>query len=524
MTYRSTRPADRSARSRVREQLDRILGSGDFDASKRSQEFLRFIVDETLAGRGEQLTQGSIAVKVFNRKDDFDPLLDPIVRIQAGRLRRSLERYYLLAGKGDSVVIDVPRGAYLPVFRPGSEAPGAEVPAEVEASLAPVAVEWPSVLVRGFEAPTGEENEETAVRLTEELTLELCRYREVRVLLRREDGEAGWGGASPTFELRGRVRRVGDTTQIVAGLVDRRTGEQVWGDEYQPEEGAPALDDVARVIAARVGAEHGVIVQALKGRYHLGPSRPGGAYGALLRSHLFFFARDLAEYPEAVASLQHTVAEHPEIALAWSYLARLYMVNHSFELTRLLTPIDDAISCADQAVRLDPTSSRARCLLGSTLLVKGEREAARNEAREALRFNPSSLVYLEIIGFVLALSGEWDEGISLVRSAVQRNPHHLPHAHYALWAGHMERGEFPEASTVALEHRDPMFFWRSLMRASALGQLGRTEEAEARAAELLREKPDFGERGRVLIGHYLKAQSLQDTVIDGLKKAGLTLR
>ena len=101
----------------VLEELERILASGDFDASPRSRAFLRFIVEETLAGRQEGLTQDAIATRVFDRREDFDPTVDPIVRIQAGRLRRSLERYYLLAGAGDPVRIELPRGAYVPVLR-----------------------------------------------------------------------------------------------------------------------------------------------------------------------------------------------------------------------------------------------------------------------------------------------------------------------------------------------------------------------------------------------------------------------
>ena len=90
----------------MRRQVEQILSSPDFDASRRSQEFLRFIVEEALAGRGEELTQSAIATGVFGRRDDFDAVVDPIVRIQAGRLRRSLERYYLLSGKHDPVRID----------------------------------------------------------------------------------------------------------------------------------------------------------------------------------------------------------------------------------------------------------------------------------------------------------------------------------------------------------------------------------------------------------------------------------
>ena len=97
--------------------LERLFASGDFDASPRSRAFVRFIVEETLAGRQDGLTQTAIATRVFHRREDFDPTIDPIVRIQAGRLRRSLERYYLLGGAGDPVRIELPRGSYGPLLR-----------------------------------------------------------------------------------------------------------------------------------------------------------------------------------------------------------------------------------------------------------------------------------------------------------------------------------------------------------------------------------------------------------------------
>ena len=90
-------------------ELERIFASEDFDASPRSRAFLRFIVEETLAGRPAGLTQDAIATRVFGRREDFDPTFDPIVRIQAGRLRRPLERYYLLGGADDPVRIELPR-------------------------------------------------------------------------------------------------------------------------------------------------------------------------------------------------------------------------------------------------------------------------------------------------------------------------------------------------------------------------------------------------------------------------------
>lgn len=112
----------------VRHHLACLLASPHFDASSRSREFLRYVVDEALAGRGPALNQAAIAISVFGRDARFDPVLDPIVRVQAGRLRRSLERYYLLSGESQTLRIELPKGSYAPVFV-AAEAPLPVAPA-----------------------------------------------------------------------------------------------------------------------------------------------------------------------------------------------------------------------------------------------------------------------------------------------------------------------------------------------------------------------------------------------------------
>ena len=102
----------------VRAQLARILASADFDASERNRRFLSHIVEETLTGRGDRIKAYGIAIAVFRRDDSFDPQGDPIVRIEASRLRCSLERYHLLTGKDDPLRIEIPRGGYAPAISP----------------------------------------------------------------------------------------------------------------------------------------------------------------------------------------------------------------------------------------------------------------------------------------------------------------------------------------------------------------------------------------------------------------------
>jgi hypothetical protein len=163
-------------------------------------------------------------------------------------------------------------------------------------------------------------------------------------------------------------------------------------------------------------------------------------------------------------------------------------------------------------------------VVAGALLVKGELAAGRDELYETLRSSPGSLAYLEIIGFLLTLLGDWEQGPALSRSALERNPHCLPHVQFGLWADHLRRGELEQAYQAALEYRDATFFWRPAMRASCLGLLGRIEEAQAEAAELLSCKPDFRDRGRILIGHYIKFPDLFDRIVEGLPRAGVSCR
>jgi len=172
-------------------------------------------------------------------------------------------------------------------------------------------------------------------------------------------------------------------------------------------------------------------------------------------------------------------------------------------------------------VLLEPASARTRCLMAAALLVKGELAAARRELDLALRLNNDSLAYREVIGWLLALVGEWDQGVALMRSALERNPYCQPCVSHGLWADAMRRGDFEAAYASALEYREPNFFWRELMITSALGQLQRAEDARASAAELLRARPQFAQRGRRLIAHYIKDDQVRATIVEGLRKAGL---
>jgi hypothetical protein len=101
----------------IRQHLSRIIDSAEFRRSLRLRFFLIFIVEATLAGKSGSIKSYTVAVEALGRAPDFDPQFDPIVRVEAGRLRRALGRYYANSGRDDAIIIGVPCGSYVPVFK-----------------------------------------------------------------------------------------------------------------------------------------------------------------------------------------------------------------------------------------------------------------------------------------------------------------------------------------------------------------------------------------------------------------------
>jgi adenylate cyclase len=505
---------------RIRRHLDCVLHSVHFDGSTRSREFLRYVVDEVLAGRGAYLKQATIAVEVFGRKPDFDAVIDPIVRVQAGRLRRSLERYYLLCGDADSMRIELPKGRYAPVF---VESP--DMPAQTRSTTR--AQDWPTVVVFPFSTNSPAEAA-AATQLREELNAELCRHGILHVARQREpDVTPRHPHPAARFELHGFAIEGTTTPVFAARLVDCATGQQIWADEFhteaRPDRWSGDAAEIGRVIAARIGAEHGVIARLLAGELAARGFPTGENFAAIARCQHFMFSHQVGALLSAIEALQQLTSRAPEIELGWTSLARLYLVNHCFELSSMFTPVEIAIGCANQSVLLEPASARTRCLMAEALLVKGELAAARREVDHALRLNSDSLAHREKIGWLMALTGDWDAGAALLRDALARNPCCQPCVSHGLWADAMRRRDFDAAYAAALEYRDPNFFWRDLMFAATLGHLGRHEDAAASALALARAKPQFHHRGRRLIAHFIKSDELRAIIVEGLHKAGVAV-
>ena len=288
----------------VRRQLDRLLASAGFANAGRMSRFLKFVVEKTLAGEGERLKEYVIGVEVFDRDASYDPRLDSIVRVEAARLRTKLAEYYAGDGRGDAIVLTLPKGGYAPIVTLGSRPAGANgaprtngaaaIPADQPGPVAQrsVTARWPwalgALLAAGAIAaavvalapglaPVPElrvavlpftadsDGEGLAQRLTEGVTAELVRAGRFRVVAssaaraeqsatRRPQEVAA--ALDADVLIGARVRADGEALRVETYAVNGADQEKLWVGSFAGTAGdTDALErDVAAAIAAALGA------------------------------------------------------------------------------------------------------------------------------------------------------------------------------------------------------------------------------------------------------------------------------
>jgi adenylate cyclase len=517
----------------VRMQLKRILASPPFVNSINLQNFLRFIVEKTLAGEAGTIKGYTVATQVLGRKADFDPNIDPIVRINAGRLRRALEQYYQGPGISDLVVIDIPRGAYVPVFRSSSrlESPAAGISAALALPTGP------SVAVMPLLNLTGDRKQEYFIEgLAEELTSELARYQDLRVIAyhstrqwrgKRIDARAVGQDLGARFLVEGSFRRDVKTVKIDLHVVDTLNNQRVWGEQYCLELKADSLialqEAIARQVAGRLGDLYGVIPQTLSRESRKKPPESLETYEAILRYHYHIANISPQTFAETLGLLEQAVRREPESGLAWSYLSFLYGENYALQLTPMKPPLEKAQAAAQRGVALEPENQISRAALAHVYFFRNERALFLPEAKAALALNPNAPAPIGYLGWLLALYGEWEEGLAILEKGIALNPHYPGWFHLAPYFYYYLQDQCQEAYQEALAFKMPQLFWDPLLRAASLGHLGRKEEGAQALAELLSLRPDFPTAGRFLISCFAKFPYLIDGLLKGLRLAGLKI-
>ena len=530
--------ADTSAPSaaEIGTQLAKIAGSSGFQKAPRLREFLRFVVNEKLDGRADNLKAYTIGLEVFDRPENFDPITDTIVRVNAGKLRRALERYYLGPGRQDKILISIPKGRYIPVFQiqEFEKTRGGVNP--VEAVCEPLdSTKQPTIAILPFRKVSLESSREFIINgFGEELTMALSRFSGLRVIAYYSTSGIKPEQYGPyqlcnilgtTFVITGSIYQTADKLRLNVELVRTDNSQQVWSHRYDRNFTVDTLfsirDDIIQNIVTAVADDYGIIPKIIATASRGKTVDELEAYEAVMRYHHYGITLDSRAYEEALQALEKTVAIDAEYALARALLSILYLDAFTFSMVDLDDPLERGMESARKAISIDPFCQHAYFgMCYAQLLQRNEEEIIRN-AKKILELNPNAGFLVGTAGWFLAMAGQYDEGFRFIEQSMQLNPFFPSWFHFPYYLNSYLNGNFGDALKTIKKFGLPEFFWNPLMHAAALGQLERITEAQAALQRLISLKPDFPERARFYISCFLIKDKWVDLTLEGLKKAGL---
>ncbi len=497
----------------VRAQLAKILGSEHFSGSRRMSRFLDFVVGQSLAGSADRLKEYTLAVEVFERPADFDPKDSNIVRVEAGRLRRRLDSYYLNEGAGDPVRIELPKGAYAPCFRRSKPEPAE--PAAPRATPEPLAdlPRGPAIAVLPFDSMSDKPGDELfADGMTEEILNDLSRFTDLFVMARHStfqfkgrfvDVRDVGRDLGVDYVLEGSIRRAGDRVRVTAQLLETRFGAHVFSETYDRNMSSQDLidiqDEIADHVSAAVARPFGAIGRDRARAVRRKAPDDLDAYESVLLFHAYWMGSDIHDaHLRARESLERTVARQPDYASAWAALALIYAEEGRLHVNSRegADPVAEAYAAARRAVELEPVSSLAQQALMTAAFVRGDVEEFRAAAERALHLNPNHADMVADVGIYAYLTGEWERGLALARKAIALAPVHPGWFRIVFALDHYRKGRFEDALIEARKGAIPDYSPSLVLLAMINGRLGRIEDARRAMEALAKLHPGFVEGPR----------------------------
>jgi serine/threonine-protein kinase len=536
---------------RIRDQVQRILRSEQFGNAPGLEKALSYLVEQSLAGRGGELKEVILALEVFNRGAEFDPRTDSSVRTQIGRLRSRLSSYYDGPGRTDPIVIEIPKGAYAPVFSArDQDEPAAAKPVVprkrswpwlwIAAAVVMIgAIVWlasakwradpvSSLAVLPFLDLTPEHNYQFfSEGMAEEIIDALVQNDRLRVIARTssfqykgQDRDVRRIGSELNVDavMEGSVRKDGNRLRITVQLNRARDGSHLWSQSFD----LPAADllaiqrEISTSIAMRFSARN---TQAA----HAHPVDPE-TYRMFLEA-LYLFNRE--ESPEtmrdAAEAYRKVVARDGSYALAWAGLADACTYLAIFQTLRgAPQDFQDARDAAQRAISLNPRLAEAHAALAGIYLahdwdwdqaeresceavslspgsswahhwmyhvhqVRGRLQEARDELEKSLSLDPTADILLADQTEFAFYRDDWDEAIQDAGRCLQFHPNETGCA-FDRSLAFLQKGDIPAAHhNTTLPEPPPPLF--AAFEAFASGQMDTTR----RTLRQLVEDPSWNE-------------------------------
>lgn len=441
----------------VRSQLEKILSSTGFVRNERLGAFLRFVIEQELSGRGDQIKESIVGVEVFGRRPDYDVRQDSVVRTEAAKLRVRLTKYYAAEGAADPLVIELPKGGYRPTFREQEKAlettaiteprpftePSAPASDRTRLFLALACLAVNLIVVGGSRfqhqsAPIpiavlpltnlsqDSANDYFADGLTNEIIRNLAIIDGLAVRSQtssfafrgkpRNIREAG-NQLGADYILEGSVLRSGQHLRINAQLVRVRDDFPVWSGRYDREfsDIFAIQDEISR------GIVNSLRLQLGRGqrRYETSPE----AYDLYLRARAPWIRSGWSRLNGSVDPFEAVITKDPSFAPAYADLSLAHAIRSVHFQFDMADELQKMRAAAAKAIELDPLLAEAQDALAIAYSRDAQWEQSEKSFRRAIERDPNCAMYYGHFAMYLLLPlGRIEEALRQLRVAEKADP------------------------------------------------------------------------------------------------------
>jgi len=555
----------------VRIALERILANEAFRASPQLSAFLRFVVEATLGGRGAALKGYTIGVEALGRDPRFNPQVDPIVRVEATRLRRALERYYAGDGSGDPVAIALLRGSYVPTFayravrqaapprvvapprvptrallalavfgalmtlaglillpRHGRESLNA--PPATTGSIEPQATNrlppgngMPTIYIEPLRVVgTPLPDQIAAGSLADKIRDAFARFDTVNVAFERRPA------TDAAYRLTGSLEYGETATTLRFQLIDTSENKIAWSRSFDypaaASEQSSAEDAIVGALANSLLQSYGVIRARDRARQLASPSGDP-RYRCVLEAADSMRFLDRAMHEHARACLESLTALDPSFAVGFEYLSLVYYREDALGYPPRpgdAPALDRALRAARRAIELAPASSRAYQDLFVVLYARHDVAAAFAAGEQAMALNKYDLMTIAEFGGRLIMTGEVERGLAMLRRASAGDGGVLPPwQHFYLFLGNYLAGDMQEAAFHAGQIATDDYPLGLVARVIAANRGGNGEQARRLIERLMEVQPAWRTDARRLLEKSIYKPESVARLLHDLAAAGL---
>ena len=518
----------------VRRALDKIASSEIFLSSPQLVAFLRFVSEAALQGRSDRIKGYTIGVEALKRGARFNPQIDPIVRVEATRLRRAMDRYYAGPGVGDTVRISLARGTYVPSFSyraaPGGPEPDRAPPAEdglQPGNGMPTLLVHPFALLTGTAEPNG-----SALPLHEKLCDAFARFDTINIVSGADDGlpaPAAETGQRVNYRLMGSVEYRDDgTTNVRFRLIDTANNTVLWARVFEclaTTGGRAAAEDAIVTELAQTLIQPFGVIRAHERVKHLAGREGDPRYRSIVEASESFRSFDPNQHVRARAGLEHLVAISPGFASGFAYLAAIYFREFQYGMTGQLgdpAMLDRALEMARRAIELKPENSRAHQILFGVLFARHEVAAAFAAGDKAIALNKYDMTVLSDYGGRLVMTGAVERGMDMLQRAGEFGVVHPPWHHFYMFLGSYLLGDLTNtvhhATQITVEDY-PLGLMAQALAAAVSGDGDRAR----RAIEKLTVNPGWRVDPRRELDKFFPVVELADRLARDLARLGLPI-